>query len=306
MGIAIGVTYYTTNYDTTPIAVVPNSSIEPGSYAATLTLADGSKISLAKMPRGVIASQPNVEIIKLTHGQLMYKARKNDGQRLNGINTIEVPRGGEYKVVLPDGSGVWLNAASSLRLSLDFAEGGERRVELKGEAYFEISHDPKRLFTVVSGNQTLQVLGTHFNVSAYTDEAGITTSLLQGKVRVMAGAQRAILMPGHQAQLTPGAQGKPDQMTVTEVNAEDAIAWKNGYFHFDDERLEDVMRSVARWYDVDVVFEDESLKEETFGAVTTRSASISMLLSVMEQTGNVRFQIENRTIKISKKESPNP
>jgi ferric-dicitrate binding protein FerR (iron transport regulator) len=208
--------------------------------------------------------------------------------------------------VLPDGSHVWLNAASSLRLPLDFAAGGERRVELKGEAYFEISHDPKRLFTVVSGNQTLQVLGTHFNVSAYTDEAGITTSLLQGKVRLLAGERRAILMPGHQAQFIPGAEGKPDKMTVTEVNTEDAVAWKNGYFHFDDERLEDVMRSVARWYDVEVVFEDERLKEEVFGAVTTRSASISMLLSVMEQTGNVKFQIENRTVKIRKKESANP
>jgi ferric-dicitrate binding protein FerR (iron transport regulator) len=306
MGIAVGVTYYAINLSTTPIATVVDNSIEPGSYTAILTLADGSKISLAKMPRGVIASQPNVEIVKLTHGQLMYKAGEGDGQRLGGINTIEVPKGGEYKVMLPDGSSVWLNAASSLRLPLDFAAGGERRVELSGEAYFEINHDPKRVFTVVSRNQAIQVLGTHFNVRAYSDEVGIKTSLLQGKVRVMAGTQHVILSPGQQAQLTTGTQGKPDQITVAEVNTENAIAWKNGYFHFDDERLEDVMRSVARWYDVKVVFEDESLKEEVFGAVTTRNASISMLLSIMEQTCNARFLLKNKTVRITAKESPIP
>jgi ferric-dicitrate binding protein FerR (iron transport regulator) len=280
---------------------VVDEDVAPGGNKAILTLADGFRISLADVADGTVARQQNIQISKTGDGQLVYTLQKTDGgtRGSKDINMIEVPKGGQYQIVLPDGSKVWLNAASSMRLPLDFAAGGERRVELKGEAYFEITHDPHLPFTVVSGQQTVQVLGTHFNVKAYTDEADVRTSLLEGKVRVTADGNSVVLTPGQQAQFT-------DHMAVAEVNVDDAIAWKNGYFHFDDERLEDIMRSVARWYDVKVVFEEERLKDETFGAVTTRFASISTLLRIMEQTGNVRFKIENKTIKITTKDPSNP
>jgi len=296
MGIAMGVVYYAIAPETNKITAVADSDVGPGGNKAILTLADGSQISLADVADGAIASQQNIQISKAGNGQLVYTLAKTDetARRSHDVNVIDIPKGGQYQVVLPDGSKVWLNASSSLRLPLNIASGGERRVELKGEAYFEVTHDPQRPFTVVSARQTVSVLGTHFNIKAYPDETDIKTSLLEGRVRVTAGTQRVVLAPGQQAQLT-------DHIAVTEVNTEDAIAWKNGYFHFDDERLEDIMRSVARWYDVKVVFEEESLKEETFGAVTTRFASISALLRVMEQTGNVKFQIENKTIRITAK-----
>jgi ferric-dicitrate binding protein FerR (iron transport regulator) len=280
-----------------PTAMVDPDDIMPGSHQAVLVLVDGTKISLTEAANGNIASQENIQITKSGDGQLIYTLapdRKGTAPT-SGYNTIETPKGGQYQVVLPDGSKIWLNAYSSLRLPLNFSEGAERRVELKGEAYFEVSHQPTRPFTVVSGQHAVQVLGTHFNVKAYTDEPDIKTSLLEGKVRVTAGTHRVILAPGQQSRLVA------ENITVAEIDTREAVAWKEGYFMFDDERLEDIMRSVARWYDVDVVFDNDALKEETFGAVTTRFTRISTLLKIMEQTGDVQFRVEGKTIHISSK-----
>jgi ferric-dicitrate binding protein FerR (iron transport regulator) len=281
-----------------PTAIVEQGDITPGSHKAVLVLVDGTKISLTEAANGNIANQENIQITKSGDGQLIYTLTPNrkGTAPTSGYNTIETPKGGQYQVVLPDGSKIWLNAYSSLRLPLNFSEGVERRVELKGEAYFEVSHQPTHPFTVVSGQHAVHVLGTHFNVKAYADEADIKTSLLEGKVRVTAGTRSVTLAPGQQSRLIE------ENITVTEVNTREAVAWKEGYFMFDDERLEDIMRSVARWYDVDVVFENDALKEETFGAVTTRFTKISTLLEIMEQTGDVQFRVEGKTIHISSKQ----
>ncbi|SEO94748.1 FecR protein [Mucilaginibacter gossypiicola] len=290
----------TTDHENFPRRVA-QSNIHPGGNKAILTLANGKKISLTDANNGQIANQNGIKVTKAANGQLVYTitGRENlsgasSGTELDAFNTIETPKGGQYQVVLPDGSKVWLNAYSSLKFPVSFVNHNERRVELAGEAYFEVSHNKELPFRVVTNRQTVEVLGTHFNVNAYTDDAVTKTTLLQGSVRVTAASKSTVLIPGQQAKLT-------NTLDVSEANTTEAVAWKNGYFNFDDEKLENIMRSVSRWYNVEVVFEDQSLKTETFGAVTTRFASITTLLKMMEQTGDARFSIQGNTITISKK-----
>jgi ferric-dicitrate binding protein FerR (iron transport regulator) len=280
---------------------VAQSNIHPGGNKAILTLANGSKISLTDAGNGQIASQNGIKVTKAANGQLVYTITRRENlpgasssTDLDAFNTIETPKGGQYQVVLPDGSKVWLNAYTSLKFPVSFNNQKERRVELSGEAYFEVAHNKDLPFRVVTARQTVEVLGTHFDVNAYADDAITKTTLLQGLVRITAASRSAILNPGQQAKLT-------GTLDVSEVNTAEAIAWKNGYFNFDDEKLENIMRSVSRWYNVDVVFEDQSLKKETFGAVTTRFANITTLLKMMEQTGDARFNIQGTTITVSKK-----
>jgi ferric-dicitrate binding protein FerR (iron transport regulator) len=280
---------------------VAQSNIHPGGNKAILTLASGKKISLTDAGNGQIANQNGIKVTKAANGQLVYTitGRENlpgasSSNDLDAFNTIETPKGGQYQVVLPDGSKVWLNAYTSLKFPVSFNNQKERRVELSGEAYFEVAHNKDLPFRVVTARQTVEVLGTHFDVNAYSDDAVTKTTLLQGLVRITAASRSAILNPGQQAKLT-------GTLDVSEVNTAEAIAWKNGYFNFDDEKLENIMRSVSRWYNVDVVFEDQSLKKETFGAVTTRFANITTLLKMMEQTGDARFSIQGTTITVSKK-----
>ncbi|BAU54093.1 FecR family protein [Mucilaginibacter gotjawali] len=292
--------------DKTSIASIQKNDIAPGGNKAILTLADGSKISLTDAGKGKIASQSGIQITKSANGELIYTIKVSGSTNaipatpgLNqpiAFNTIETPKGGQFQVTLPDGSKVWLNALSSIKFPVNFNAAKERRVELKGEAYFEVVHKAMLPFRVVSDKQVVEDIGTHFNVNAYGDESNIKTSLLQGKVRITTEGKTAVLIPGQQATIANGIK-------VTEVNTDEVIAWKNGYFNFDDEKLENIMKSVARWYNVDVVFEDESLKRETFGAITTRFANISTLLKIMEQTGDARFSIEGSTIKISRRKS---
>jgi len=289
------------------IALIPKKDIAPGGNKAILTLANGSKISLTDASNGTVASQNGVQVTKAANGQLVYVI-KNTGMPITAsgaansenktaalaFNTIETPKGGQYQVVLPDGSKVWLNAMSSIKFPVSFSSLKERRVELTGEAYFEVEHNKDLPFRVVSGKQVVEVLGTHFNVNAYPDETGIKTTLLKGSVKVTGDSNSAILKPGQQAEFT-------SSITISNVNTDEAVAWKNGYFFFDDEKLQDIMRVVARWYDVKVVFADESTKNETFGALSTRFANISTLLNMMEQTGDARFSIDGSTITVSKK-----
>jgi transmembrane sensor len=280
------------------------NDIPPGGNKAILTLANGKKISLTDAGNGQIANQNGIKVTKAANGQLVYTiierspnlpgATADNEINTADFNTIETPKGGQYQVVLPDGSKVWLNAYTSLKFPVSFNNQKERRVELTGEAYFEVAHNKELPFRVVTARQTVEVLGTHFDVNAYADDAATKTTLLEGLVRITAASRSAILNPGQQAKLT-------NTLDVSEVNTADAIAWKNGYFNFDDEKLENIMRSVSRWYNVDVVFEDQSLKKETYGAVTTRFANITTLLKMMEQTGDARFSIQGTTLTVSKR-----
>ncbi|MEZ2337891.1 FecR family protein [Mucilaginibacter sp. RCC_168] len=270
-----------------------NQQIKPGSNKAFLVLANGKKIFLADVKNGKIAQQEGSQVIKTSDGQLVYNdnpATPTDGS--SQYNTIETPKGGQYQLLLPDGTRVWLNAASSLKYPVSFTSAKERKVELSGEAYFEVAHNKNIPFRVVTDKQLVEVLGTHFNVNAYHDELDTKTTLLEGAIKITAGDKNTTLKPGQEADLT-------GTLKVSEVDPRDAIDWKNGFFRFDDD-LEIVMRQIARWYDVKIIYDDESVKKEPLVGVTARFSDISILLKKIEQITDVKFIIEGSTIIVTK------
>jgi len=276
--------------------------IGPGSNVAVLTLADGSKVSLTDSVKGNIADQSGIRVSRTADGQIVYTvapqsqtAAAPDSNAALAFNKIEIPPAGQYQVVLPDGTKVWLNSASWLKFPVRFSPT-ERKVELSGEAYFEVQRQAGAPFRIVSLRQEIEVLGTQFNVHAYPDEAHIKTTLVDGSVRVSADANSVLLKPEQQSDLD-------DRLRVTHADVAAAIAWKNGYFRYTDERLEIIMKSVARWYNVKVNYEDETLKDEGLGVLSTRFANISSLLSYLEKgsDGEIRFTINGSTIHVSRK-----
>jgi ferric-dicitrate binding protein FerR (iron transport regulator) len=272
-----------------PIASV--QEIKPGGNNAILTLSNGKRIVLNNAANGELAKEPGIVISKMADGQLIYTVKENataNTQTL--INTIETPKGGQYQINLPDGTKVWLNAVSSLRFPAKFS-GNERKVELSGEGYFEVAHNKKMPFRVKTAGQEVEVLGTHFNINSYADDPETMTTLLEGSVRIKAAqGGSALLKPGQQSVL---AQSK---LKVDLADVDAAVAWKNGEFRFNDEKLESIMHKVSRWYNVDVVYQNEQLREDSFGGVITRFAKVSDLLKMLELTKEVKFKIEGNTI----------
>lgn len=273
-------------------AQLEKQDIAPGGNKATLTLGDGSVITLDDAAKGAIAEQAGITISKTAEGQLIYAA-SGQGEKFAGpirTNTVETPRGGQYQVELPDGTKVWLNAASSLRYPALFT-GKERRVELSGEAYFEVAHNKDMPFRVESQHQVVEVLGTHFNINSYADEPIIKTTLLEGSVRV-SGLQAPVsefLKPGQQAVLSNGS------MKIAKVNAQEAVAWKNGYIVFENEKITSLMKKIARWYDVDIVYQGQ-VTDNNFNGSVSRFDNVSKVLEILELTKAVHFKVEGRKI----------
>jgi len=270
------------------------ADILPGGNKAILTLSNGERRVLTDSTINQLVSQTGGSIIKAANGILVYKANSLSGNssRETGevvMNNLTTPRGGEFQIILPDGTHVWLNAASSLKFPSSFK--GKRLVELTGEAYFEVAKNKKMPFIVHTKNQEVEVLGTHFNINSYTDELATKTTLLEGSVKISVQGNQKILTPGEQSQIYTNTKA----IKVTPVNLEEAVAWKNGYFVFNDEKLKSIMRRVCRWYDVDCQFEGKQ-GELSFIGVVERSKNISSLLKVLELTGNVHFKIEGRKI----------
>ena len=262
-------------------------AINPGTNKAILTLADGSTIVLEKDSSGELAQQGSTTVLQLK-GELTYKSANSSATPVM-YNTIATPRGGQYKVILADGSIVWLNAASSLRFPTSFQEA-ERRVEITGEAYFEIAHNQKMPFIVSVNGAEIKVLGTHFNVMAYADEATITTTLLEGSVKFIKGNSEVKLLPGQQSQLKKTG----DVRVFKDVDVDRFVAWKNGYFHFNGEDIGTVTRQLSRWYDVEV--ENEGLINDRFYAEIPRNTKLMEALKALELTGKVRFVVEGKKI----------
>jgi ferric-dicitrate binding protein FerR (iron transport regulator) len=267
----------------------------PGGNVAILTLSDGSTITLDSAHDGVLAQQGSSSVTKLKTGQLAYKTL--DGKPAPAVfNTLTTPRGGQYRLVLPDGSEVWLNAASSITYPTLF-DGRERTVRITGEAYFEIAQDAARPFKVVVnasiGEQEVEVLGTHFNVKAYTDESVITTTLLEGRVRLNSKGAGLVLDPGQQG--TQQADGNIRMNPHADTEA--AIAWKNGLFHFEHTDIREVMRQLARWYNVDVVFEGK-VPDEKFDGEITRNSNLTEVLKIL-QLSNVHFKVDNNKVTVT-------
>lgn len=274
-----------------PAAVAAVSqNIPAGGNKAVLTLANGKEIMLSDAGAGDIVKQAGLRIYKTATGEIVYEATATGNASDTGINRIATPRGGQYSVVLQDGSKVWLNAASTLSYPVNFS-AGERRVTLQGEAYFEVAKNADRAFKVITATQTVEVLGTHFNVDAYSDNALVRTTLLEGSVKV-------VTAPGTQLMLKPGEQARLNNQTgalqKSNVSEEDVIAWKNGYFIFNDTWLSDVLLQLSRWYDVQVDL--STVPRIRYSGTIPRRKTLQEVLAMLEFTGNRHFEIVNRTI----------
>jgi len=270
------------------------NDVAPGRNSAMLTLANGEKIDLDNLKSGEQVRQSHIKVTKVSGGRLVYTVLDDEANsNTNAFNTIETPKGGQYEVNLPDGTKVWLNAASSLKYPVTFGPK-QRSVELHGEAYFEVAHNPQKPFIVATTQQQVEVLGTHFNVNAYNDEATVNTTLLEGKVKIAGKGISAILRPGQQSVLTT----QTHQLKVQAADLERDMAWKNGDFVFKNQDLESIMRQVARWYNVEVVYEQNAHRDVTFGGWVSRAKNISAVLKIMELTGNVHFKVSGRRITV--------
>jgi len=265
-----------------------NSNLLPGGNRAMLILSNGNTINLNDTKNGALANEKGVVIHKNADGRITYdQAGHNTTHEANVFNTVVTPKGGQYQLVLGDGTKVWLNAASTLKYPVTFS-GAKREIELSGEAYFEVAHDQHKPFRVISNGQTVEVLGTHFNVNAYPDEKVTRTTLLEGSVKVLAGEMSSKIKPGEQVQFKDG------HLAVTQADTEEAIAWKKGFFYFKDDDIQTVMRQLSRWYDVSVKYEGQIPTREFSGQMNKNitAAQLMHILSIEQ----INYRIEGRTI----------
>jgi transmembrane sensor len=289
--IGAGLLFYKHSIQNNEVQFTYQNDIAPGQYKATLTLADGQTVALSSAKKELIARD-----------QFHYSDGSpitGSGRSQAGLNTIKTPNGGQYTVTLPDGTRVWLNAASSLKFPAHFSDE-VRKVELTGEGYFEVAKvtvkgknklAQRQPFIVYTDQQQVEVLGTHFNINAYANEVNVKTTLVEGSVRVSAGSDQVMLIPGQQARLN----GR--DLKVMPANLEDDLAWKNGYFRFNDESIESVMRKLSRWYNLEVQYQG-SVSNESFNGKISRNNNISQVLNALESTKTVHFKIEGRRITV--------
>jgi transmembrane sensor len=288
-----GSTYWLTSKQTTevPVALVPApakqlvNDVPPGGEGAILTLSSGQTIILDSAANGALAVEGATEVIK-QNGQLVYKGSSAGGAEV--YNTMTTPKGRQYNLLLADGTRVWLNAASSITYPTAFT-GKERKVDITGEVYFEVARHAGMPFIVQKEDVRVQVLGTHFNMNSYNEEASLQVTLLEGAVRVIKGIHRSDIRPGQQAQVREGGV-----KLLNKVNLEEVMAWKNGTFRFGGVDIETIMRQLSRWYDVEVVYNKKV--DERFYAEIPRNTPLSEVLKALELTGKLRFAIEGKKI----------
>ncbi|MBS0027180.1 FecR family protein [Chitinophaga sp. 22321] len=269
---------------------VAKGEILPGRNRAILTLTDGSNIELDSAAKGTLTRQGASAVMKMNNGQLAYNLVNNTAADV-AYNTVTTPRGGQYQVVLPDGTKVWLNAASSLYFPTSFT-GKERIVKVTGEAYFEVARKEDQPFKVLTQGMEVKVLGTHFNVNAYADETAINTTLIEGKVMVSHQGKNVLINPGQQAQVAEGIR------VIQHADIETLMAWKDGRFSYNNMDLKTIMRQISRWYDVDVIFEDKIA--DSYSMEMSRDVPLSKLLQFMELSGGAHFVINERKVIVRK------
>jgi len=274
--------------------ITNNHDVKPGANKALLTLENGTQIALNDVSVGTVLKQGNITVSKQTNGLLEYEVAATTTNNTAAVtyNTISTPIGGQYSVVLPDGSKVWLNAASSLKFPTAFT-GAERKVELTGEGYFEVAKNKHMPFKVKFNQEEVEVLGTHFNIMAYPDEAITRTTLLEGSVRISKNNVKKVLIPGQQA--TGGMQ--TNGFDISNANIDEAIAWKNGLFLFHNENIRSIMKKIARWYDVDVYYQGTFAGQE-YGGRVSKSKNLSEILKNLELTGTIHFKIDGRRVTV--------
>ncbi|MCR8561598.1 FecR domain-containing protein [Mucilaginibacter sp. BJC16-A38] len=294
---AFGAHFFLHKKDRADTAKIVKKDASPGKNRATLILSNGKKIILGDASNGQLASDAGVTINKTKSGEIIYKANAAPGNDTvkTGFNTLTTAKGEQYQLILPDGSHVWLNAASSVKYPVVF-DKKERMVELNGEAYFEVVHKPESPFKVKTRRQEVEVLGTHFNIYAYDDESITRTTLVEGSVKVSAFTSHNTIV------IKPGQQSLVDDynLKVETVDTDDALAWKNGYFEFNDESLESIMKKVGRWYNLDVEYRNTTAKNQLFSGSVSRYKNVSQVIKTLELTNAVHFKIEGNTILVIK------
>ncbi len=278
------------------VKIPTKKDVPPGTDKAVLQLADGTRIVLDNAGKGVLTKQGTTLIEQLEGGKLSYNvADGSKGKAVPLPNTLSVPAGGKYMLVLPDNSKVWLNSNSSLTYAAAFT-GATREVELKGEAYFEIAKDASHPFMVKSGRSMVQVLGTHFNISAYPDEDLSEVTLCEGSVKLTVGKQLTVLKPGEQASFNR----HDDMIALKDVDVEEAIDWKNGYFQFDNASMEKVMNKIKRWYNIDVEFQGPKPSVKFTGMIS-RNYRLSRVLELLRSTGGVDLELADDQVIVKSK-----
>lgn len=278
-----------------------NYDVAPGDNRAILTT-NGKRIVLDETKSGLIVNHGNLAITKASDGLVVYRST-SAGNRAGSVmlyDTLTIPRGGQHQLLLADGTKIWLDADTKFRYPEQFT-GKERLVELiSGEAYFEVVHNSAKPFRVKVKNQVIEDLGTHFNINAYDDESAIRTTLVEGSIRLklnmpssVSGKKDVVLEPGQQAIVGSGMS----TLTLKAVDTEEALAWKNGYFRFNNEKIQSVMRKLSRWYDIDVQFAGKTSDEGYYGHIS-RYKNISEVLKMLEQTKGIHFKIEGRRVTV--------
>ena len=270
-------------------------SIRPGSRQAYIELITGEKIVLGEREKGLVKNVDGAMLKEGEEGLIMVgdDSVKNEVQEVE-FNRVVVPRGGEYRLILADGTKVWLNSESELKYPVAF-QSNERRVYLRGEAYFEVAKNARCPFIVETEETAVQVLGTSFNVRAYTDEGRVYTTLVEGSVRLSCGRGKLMLLPDEQG-IVCAATG---EISKQKVNTLLYTAWKDGRFVFENQTLEDIMRTLVRWYDVNVLYTSERVKEAMFNGNLKRYDDFNRIVEMLEMTGVAHFKINGNTIVIS-------
>ncbi len=269
------------------LPTVIQHDIPAGSFRAILTLADGTRIELDDHAKGPLEMQGPSTVIN-NEGQLVYESTEKEPGEPQ-FNTLSSARGQSYSLVLADGSRLWLNAASSVKFPVAFT-GNERKVEITGEVYFEVAKDAKKPFRVKTRSTEIEVLGTRFDINAYDDEATVNTTLVEGAVKVSSAKGQVQLAPGQQSRVATDGQSR----VFNDINLDEVIAWKNGYFHFDNADLRSILRQFSRWYDIEVVYEG-NVKNRKFLAIVSRSSSLANVLKMLN-ANNIQFSIEGKKL----------
>ncbi|WP_312790012.1 FecR domain-containing protein [Sphingobacterium sp.] len=262
--------------------------ISPGKDKAFVTIGDGPTIDLADTSKTIVIKN---QTLTYSGGKSVGDLLKKNGQKAQQI-TIHTPRGAQYNVVLPDGSSVWLNASSTLEFPSSFDGSNQRAVKLSGEGYFEVAKNPNKKFVVQSDKQTVEVLGTKFNISSYPDDYTVKTSVKEGLVKVTSSIESVLLKTKQTSSLVKG------KLYQENTDLDKALAWKNGYFYFEDDKIEDIMRELGRWYDIDVQYAGNMPKSGFVGRIS-KYANIKDVLALFESTKLVKFKIEGRRIIVS-------
>ncbi|MGJ1392419.1 FecR family protein [Sphingobacterium spiritivorum] len=271
-------------------SISSKSNIIPGGNKATLILEDGTQVDLENAESGAIINKGRYVAVKVGEGKLEYRDEKTGPTSAVSYHTLRTPNGGQFQVGLPDGTIAWLNAASSITYPTAFV-GTERKVEISGEVYFDVKKQNSKHFVVKTNDQEITVLGTRFNVFAYPEESFVKTSLVEGKIQLDIKDQQVMLKPG----LSSVVNKYTNKIRITSFDPDEVLAWQQGYFNFNSEDIESVMRKISRWYDVEVIYEGD-MKGKIFTGALSRFSNVQEILDVMTLTGVVKFKIKGRKI----------